>query len=70
MEECFFSNVYLYFLPAHTSHRLQPADNGHFNVLKSIYQKEIAKLDSLTNSAPVGKINFLQYLHIARKAVT
>jgi hypothetical protein len=70
MEECFFGNIYLCFLPAHTSHGLQPADNGHFNVLKAAYRKEIGRLDSLTDSAPVGKINFLRCLAIARKSVT
>lgn len=70
MEECFFNNVYCCFLLAHTSHGLQPADNGHFNVLKGAYRKEIAKLDAITDLAPVGKINFLRCLHMARKAVT
>lgn len=70
MEECFFGNVYLCFLPAHTSHGLQPADNGHFNVLKAAYRKEIDKLDSITDSAPIGKINFLRCLAKARKAVS
>lgn len=70
MEECFFSNVYCCFLPAHTSHGLQPANNGHFNILKAAYRKEIAQLNSITDSAPVGKINFLRCLYTARKAVT
>lgn len=69
MEECFFGNVYLCFLPVYTSHGLQPADNGHFNVLKAAYRKELSKLDSLTDSAPIGKINFLRCLAAARKSV-
>lgn len=69
MEECFFGNVFLCFLPAHTSHGLQPADNGHFNVLKAAYRKELDRLDSITDSAPVGKINFLRCLVKARAAV-
>ena len=70
MEECFFGNVYLCFLPAHTSHGLQPADNGHFSVLKRAYRDELGKLASITDLAPVGKINFLRCLATAWKAVT
>lgn len=70
MEECFFNNVYCCFLPAYTSYGLQPVDNGYFNVLKAAYRKEVAKLNSITDSAPVGKINFLRCLYTARKVVT
>ena len=70
MEECFWHNIHLCFLPAHSSHGLQPADNGHFNVLKRAYRKELESLDSLTDSAPVGKINFIRCFAKARAAVT
>lgn len=69
IEECFFANVYLCFLPVHTSHGLKPADNGHFNFLKAVYRKELDKLDAITDSAPVGKINFLRCLVKARAPV-
>jgi hypothetical protein len=70
MEECYFNNVYCCFLPAHTSQGLQPADNGHFNILKGAFRKEIERMDSLTDATPTGKINFIRCLAKARKAVT
>jgi hypothetical protein len=69
VEECLFANVYFCFLPVHTSHGLQPANNGHFTVLKAAYHKELNKLDSITNTAPVGKNNFIRCLVKARAAV-
>ena len=39
-------------------------------MLKHAYCNKLGKLASITNLAPVGKINFLQYLATARKAVT
>jgi len=56
----FMHNVYLCYLPAHCSHSLQPLDNGIFNVLKATYRKELEKLTSLINSAPVNKVNFIK----------
>lgn len=70
MEECYHHNIYLSFLPAHTSHGLQLADNGPFNALKDAYRKELSQLQSLTDSAPVNKISFLRCLIKGRKAVT
>ena len=68
MTMCFLSNVYLCFVPAHTSHGLQPLDNGIFNALKASYRQELHKLGSLTDAAPVDKINFIRCYTIARKA--
>jgi hypothetical protein len=48
----------LLFLPAHCSHGQQPLDNAIFNVIKGAYWKEPQKLASLTDSAPVDKVNF------------
>jgi len=67
MITCFFNNVYLCFLPAHTSHGLQPLDNGVFNASKATYRKELAKLSTLTDSTPVDKINFIRCYAKARK---
>ncbi|KAF3770200.1 hypothetical protein M406DRAFT_234132, partial [Cryphonectria parasitica EP155] len=67
---CYLNNVFLCFLPAHTSHSLQPLDNGIFAVLKAAYRKELQKLQDLTDSAPVNKINFLRCLITARAAIT
>ena len=60
MWECYRNNVYLLFLPAHTSHVLQPLDLAIFSVLKTIYRRHINLLASQTDSAPVGKLNFLR----------
>ncbi|KAJ0126839.1 Uncharacterized protein HZ326_30053, partial [Fusarium oxysporum f. sp. albedinis] len=60
MATCFLNNVYCCYLPAHCSHGLQPLDNGIFNVIKGAYRKELQKLASLTDSAPVDKVNFIR----------
>lgn len=70
MVECFRTNIFLAYLPAHTSHGLQALDNGIFNVLKVAYEKLISQLNSITESAPVSKINFVRCLVEARKAIT
>ncbi len=70
MTVCFMHNVYLCFLPAHTSHGLQPLDNGVFNLLKAAYRLELAKLASLTDAAPVDKINFIRCYAAARSCIT
>ncbi|KJZ73083.1 hypothetical protein HIM_07467 [Hirsutella minnesotensis 3608] len=67
MALCFFNNVYLCFLPAHTSHGLQPLDNGVFNATKTAYRKELSKLARQTDSVPVDKINFIRCYAKARK---
>jgi hypothetical protein len=67
MFTCFSNNIYLLFLPAHTSHILQPLDLGIFSPLKRAYRRFLAELDSLTDSAPIGKLNFLRCLSKARK---
>jgi len=67
MATCFLNNVYCCYLPAHTSHGLQPLDNGIFNVVKAFYRKELEKLAILTDSAPVDKVNFIRCYAEARK---
>ncbi|KAL9575810.1 hypothetical protein ACKAV7_000052 [Fusarium commune] len=67
MATCFLNNVYYYYLPAHCSHGLQPLDNGVFNASKAAYRKELQKLTSLTDSAPVDKVNFIKAYAKARE---
>ncbi|KAM5527595.1 transposase [Fusarium oxysporum f. sp. phaseoli] len=67
MATCFLNNVYCCYLPAHCSHGLQPLDNGIFNVIKGAYRKELQKLASLTDSAPVDKVNFVRAYAKARE---
>ncbi|KAJ0126828.1 Poly [ADP-ribose] polymerase 2 [Fusarium oxysporum f. sp. albedinis] len=67
MATCFLNNVYCCYLPAHCSHGLQPLDNGVFNVSKAAYRKELQKLASLTDSAPIDKVNFIKAYAKARE---
>ncbi|OBS16804.1 hypothetical protein FPOA_27081 [Fusarium poae] len=67
MATCFLNNVYCCYLPAHCSHGLQPLDNGVFNASKAAYRKELQKLASLTDSAPVDKVNFIKAYAKARE---
>ncbi|RKK21579.1 hypothetical protein BFJ66_g17515 [Fusarium oxysporum f. sp. cepae] len=67
MATCFLNNVYCCYLPAHCSHGLQPLDNGVFNASKAAYRKELQKLTSLTDSAPVDKVNFIKAYAKARE---
>ena len=67
MWECFSNNVYLLFMPAHTSHVLQPLDLTCFFPLKAAYRKRIANLAEITDSAPIGKLQFLRCYAEARK---
>jgi hypothetical protein len=68
MATCFVNNVYCCYLPAHCSHGLQPLDNGIINVIKGAYRKELQNLASLTDSAPVDKVNFIRAYAKAREA--
>ena len=64
---CLEHNIYLLFLPAHTSHVLQPLDLTVFSSLKRAYRKELQKLSSLIDSTPMDKRNFLIYYQKARQ---
>ncbi|RKK57120.1 hypothetical protein BFJ69_g17571, partial [Fusarium oxysporum] len=44
-----------------------PLDNGVFNASKAAYRKELQKLTSLTDSAPVDKVNFIKAYAKARE---
>ncbi|TVY62590.1 Pogo transposable element with ZNF domain [Fusarium oxysporum f. sp. cubense] len=66
MATCFLNNVYCCYLPAHCSHGLQPLENSVFNASKAAYRKELQKLTSLTDSAPVDKVNFIKAYARAR----
>jgi hypothetical protein len=68
MATYFLNNVYCCYLSAHCSHGLQSLYNGIFNVIKGAYRKELQMLASLTDSAPVDKINFIRAYPKAREA--
>ncbi|KAH7471893.1 hypothetical protein FOMA001_g13732 [Fusarium oxysporum f. sp. matthiolae] len=60
------SDARLIILDGHGSH-VSPLDNGVFNVSKAAYRKELQKLASLTDSAPVDKVNFIKAYAKARE---
>lgn len=70
MAACYLNNIYLLFLPAHTSHGLQPWDNGPFGVLKVAYRRFLSQLSALNDSSNGGKIQFMNCLIEARKSLT
>jgi DDE superfamily endonuclease len=66
MWECFSNNIYLLFLPPHTSHVLQPLDLSIFAPLKRAYRKQLGFLSLLNDFIPLGKQNFLACYRKAR----
>ncbi|KAI0997010.1 hypothetical protein K3495_g11173 [Podosphaera aphanis] len=59
--------IHLLFLPAHSSHILQPLDLAPFSILKSKYRKQISDLSALNDAAPVKKERFIKFYHEARE---
>src|SRR5205814_334362 len=51
MWNCYSENIFLLFLPAHSSHVLQPLDIGVFSALKAAYRRYIGELASQNDSA-------------------
>jgi len=67
--ECRQANVELLFLPAHSSHILQPLDLGTFAPLKSFYHKHIMELAQYDDAAPVKKRRFVNRYQQAREEI-
>ncbi|KAI1002841.1 hypothetical protein K3495_g5365 [Podosphaera aphanis] len=63
---CKQNNIELLFLPAHSSHVLQPLDLGVFAPLKSQYPRQIADLAKLDNASAVKKQKFVTCYQDAR----
>lgn len=64
---CFQNNIRLLYMPAHSSHVLQPLDLAVFSRLKSSYRAQIEKLAKYENAAPIKKIRFVKYYNQARQ---
>ena len=64
---CKQNKVYLLYLPAHSSHVLQPLDLAPFSVIKTKYRRQIQDLSSLDDAAPVKKERFITCYHQARE---
>lgn len=67
MWQCYLNNIYVIYLPAHTSHILQPLDLSIFSPLKTAYRKFVGRIYAATDANPVGKAGFLVCLHKARE---
>jgi 4-hydroxybenzoate polyprenyltransferase len=67
MWQCFKHNIYLIFLPPHTSHVLQPLDLSIFSPLKRAYRHHLGFLALINDSTPISKRNFLKCYKKARK---
>lgn len=67
MTICYLNNVYLLFLPAHTSHILQPLDLGCFSSLKAAYRRFTSEYTAWTDQTKLGKAKFLEFYAKARK---
>jgi hypothetical protein len=61
MTICYLNNIYLFFLPTHTSHVLQPLDLGCFSSLKTKYRRQVGDYTALTDETRVGKAKFLEF---------
>ncbi|KZL81598.1 transposase, partial [Colletotrichum incanum] len=68
MWQCYINDVYLLFLPPHTSHVLQPLDQLVFSLVKSAYRKKLRYLSQWNDSTIVGKRNFISCYQKARLA--
>jgi DDE superfamily endonuclease len=56
----------LVYLIPHSSHVLQPLDLSCFSPLKSRYRRQLIELAKFDDSAPVKKMQFIQYYNNAR----
>ena len=71
MWNCFDNNIYVVYLPAHTSHVLQPLDLSVFSPLKHAYRKHLNNINTWAESTVVGKQIMLDcILRARREAVT
>ncbi|KAI1001065.1 hypothetical protein K3495_g7134 [Podosphaera aphanis] len=66
MWTCYQNKIVCLYLPAHTSHILQPLDLAPFSVVKSKYRQEIQALASIDDAAPVKKERFITSYNKAR----
>jgi len=67
MTICYLNNVYLLFLPAHTSHILQPLDLSCFSSLKTVYRRLVNDYITLSDTTRLRKAKFLEFYAKARE---
>ena len=68
MYEAYINNIYIIYLPTHTSHVLQPLDLSIFSPLKRAYRNRLDRLLSMAidDTSVIGKRAFLECYHQAR----
>lgn len=64
---CKTNKIHLLYLPAHTSHILQPLDLAPFSCIKGKYRSTIGALAALDDAAPVKKARFITCYSQARE---
>lgn len=67
MWHCYINDVYLLYLPAHSSHVLQPLDMSFFSPLKTAYRQGLQDLVLLRGPVPFNKRDFLKAYNRARR---
>ena len=65
--ECFKHNVYINYLPPHTSHILQPLDLGVFASVKGQYRAGIQDIALVNDADNVKKHHFIKIYENTRK---
>lgn len=66
--ECYLNNIFIVFLPAHSSHVLQPLDVAVFGPVKRFYTRELGNRPNDFESLPTANRIFLECYSIAREA--
>ena len=64
--ECYINDVDLVYLPAHTSHVLQPLDLSVFSRIKASYRAQVAEMSRWEDAMPVKKQRFVVLYNNAR----
>lgn len=64
---CYENDIYVLFLPSHTSHVLQPLDISIFSSLKSTYRADLYQASCMDTVSPIGKAAFLLRYYKARQ---
>jgi hypothetical protein len=70
MAECLSNKIWIVFLPAHTSHILQPCDLGFFPALKPNYRRKLQLACALHMESFPGKPEVLDaYSRVRNEAI-
>ena len=71
IEFCISQKIILLYLPAHTTHILQPLDIGIFAPLATVYKNHVQRITRLGASYSIDKVDFLELYQLARtEAIT